>query len=135
MPGAPAAQPILFVANHTNWWDGFIAYLVATRMGLHVHVLMEAVNLDRYWMFKLVGALPVRRNSAPAAYADLAQAARHLRRPVTGMWIFPQGTRSSPDVTTSGKRPGAMQLTCTPNGAHSRAWARVKPASAVLAVV
>ena len=110
VPGAPAAQPILFVANHTNWWDGFIAYLVATRMGLHVHVLMEAVNLDRYWMFKLVGALPVRRNSAPAAYADLAQAARHLRRPVTGMWIFPQGTRSSPEAPIHQTERGAAHL-------------------------
>ncbi len=43
--------------------------------------------------------------------------------------------RSSPPVRISGKRPGAMQFTCTPCGAHSSASDRVKPASAVFAVV
>jgi chlorobactene lauroyltransferase len=71
---------------------------------------MEAVNLDRYWMFKFIGALPMRRDSAPAAYEDLTQAVRHLRRPLTGMWVFPQGTRSSPDAPIRETERGAAHL-------------------------
>ena len=107
---AAPVGPILFVANHTNWWDGFLAYLVGARLGLHFHILMEAVNLDRYWMFKFIGALPMRRNSAPAAYADLAAAGRHLRRPLTGLWVFPQGRRSSPDAPIRETERGAAHL-------------------------
>lgn len=98
------------MANHTNWWDGFLAYLLTARMGLHVHVLMEAVHLERYWMFKLVGTLPLRRDVAAGAYADLAAAARHLRRPATGMWIFPQGVRTAPDTPIRGTGRGAAHL-------------------------
>ncbi len=107
---AVPAGPILFVVNHTNWWDGFLAYLVGARLGLHFHILMEAVNLDRYWMFKFIGALPMRRDSAPAAYADLAVAGRHLRRPLTGLWVFPQGTRSSPDAPIRETERGAAHV-------------------------
>jgi chlorobactene lauroyltransferase len=107
---AAPVGPLLFVANHSNWWDGFLAYLVGARLGLHFHILMEAVNLDRYWMFKFIGALPMRRDSAPAAYEDLTRAGRHLRRPLTGLWVFPQGTRSSPDAPIRETERGAAHL-------------------------
>ncbi len=85
-------MPTLFVANHTNWWDGFLAFLITREVRLTGHLLMEAAQLARYPAFRLVGALPLRRESPRAAYRDLL-AARACLRPGAGVWIFPQGAR------------------------------------------
>jgi len=107
----PAGAPrLLFVANHTNWWDGFLAVLLSARLGLHFNILMEAGHLDRYWMFKWVGALPMHRDSAPAAYADLARAAGCLRRDRSALWVFPQGKRQPAGAPVAGTERGAAAL-------------------------
>ncbi len=87
--------PTLFVANHTNWWDGCLAFLVSRALGLDFQILMEARQLMRYRLFLRVGALPLRREQPRQAYADLVAAAACLR-PGAGLWIFPQGERRPP---------------------------------------
>jgi 1-acyl-sn-glycerol-3-phosphate acyltransferase len=116
-----ASEHVVFVANHTNWWDGFLAYLAGARLGLHFHILMEAENLDRYWMFKLIGALPMHRGSPSAAYRDLDLAVRHLHRPGTGLWVFPQGARRPPQEPFRGTERGAAQIALRLNRAV-RVW-------------
>jgi len=106
----PGPQSTLFVANHSNWWDGFLAYLVGAGLGLHFQVLMEAKNLDRYWMFRWVGALPLHRGQPARGYADLARAAVTLARPATGLWVFPQGDRRPPAEPVRGCQTGAAHL-------------------------
>ncbi len=101
---------LLFVANHTNWWDGFLAVLLSARLGLHFNILMEARHLERYWMFKRVGALPMHRDSAPAAYADLVLAAGCLRRDRSALWVFPQGKRQPAAAPVAGTERGAAAL-------------------------
>jgi hypothetical protein len=101
---------MLFVANHTNWWDGFIACLIAARLRLHFHILMEAQHLERYRLFRWVGALPMRRDSPPQAYRDLERASQVLHRPATGLWIFPQGSRRPPEEPITGTERGAAQV-------------------------
>jgi 1-acyl-sn-glycerol-3-phosphate acyltransferase len=103
------AVPTLFVANHTNWWDGFLAFLLSRTLGLRFRILMEAQHLARYRFFVRVGARPLRREPPRAAWADLMAAKSELR-PGFGLWIFPQGTRRP-----AGERPlrcerGAAQL-------------------------
>jgi 1-acyl-sn-glycerol-3-phosphate acyltransferase len=101
---------LLFVANHSNWWDGFLAVLLTARLGLHFNILMEARHLERYWMFKRVGALPMHRDSAPAAYADLVRAAGCLRRDRSALWVFPQGKRQPAAAPIAGTERGAAAL-------------------------
>ena len=86
------AVPTLFVANHTSWWDGLLAFVVARELGLRGHILMDAVSLERYAAFRSAGAVPVRRSSSRAAYDDL-EAARSCLQAGAGLWIFPQGAR------------------------------------------
>ncbi|MEO8226925.1 MAG: hypothetical protein ABI637_05805, partial [Gemmatimonadota bacterium] len=38
----------IFVANHSNWWDGFLAYLTTRALGLRFQILMDARHLARY---------------------------------------------------------------------------------------
>jgi 1-acyl-sn-glycerol-3-phosphate acyltransferase len=103
------ALATLFVANHTNWWDGFLALLVTRALGLDTFVLMDAGQLARYPVFGRVGALPLRRGSAATAHADLVAAARVLRRGA-GLWIFPQGDRRPAGAPLGTLRHGAAEL-------------------------
>jgi chlorobactene lauroyltransferase len=109
------AVPTLFVANHTNWWDGFFAFLLAQELGQRFHILMEATNLERYRAFRLIGVLPMRRDVARHAYADLASAAG-VFGPGTGLWIFPQGSRRPAGERPTGCERGAAQLVRTAPG-------------------
>jgi acyltransferase-like protein len=100
--------PTLLLANHTNWWDGLLAFVVGRELGLRVHILMDAANLERYRAFRLAGALPLRRGSLKGAYRDLQAAGANLV-PGAGLWLFPQGARRP-----QGERPrierGAAEL-------------------------
>ena len=84
--------PTLLLANHTNWWDGLLAFVVGRELGLRVHILMDAANLERYRAFRLAGALPLRRGSFRGVYRDLQAAGANLV-PGAGLWLFPQGAR------------------------------------------
>lgn len=101
--------PTIFVANHTNWWDGFLAFLVTRSLGLDFQVLMEARNLNRYRAFLRVGALPMRRDRPREAYQDLTAAAAYLR-PGVGLWVFPQGSRRPPAEPIGRCERGAAHL-------------------------
>jgi chlorobactene lauroyltransferase len=101
--------PTLFLANHTNWWDGFLACLLTGRLGLTFQVLMEARHLARYRVFLRVGALPIRRGQPRQAYEDLRAAVAYLR-PGAGLWVFPQGERRPPREPIGRCERGAAEL-------------------------
>jgi 1-acyl-sn-glycerol-3-phosphate acyltransferase len=109
------AVPTLFVANHSNWWDGFLAFLVSRTLGLRFRILMEARHLARYRFFLQIGARPLRREPPRAAWADLTAAADELRAG-TGLWIFPQGERRPPAERPLRCERGAAQLARAYNG-------------------
>ena len=113
--GLSADRPTIFVANHTNWWDGFLAYLVGRALGTTFYVLMETEHLARYRFFLRVGALPLNRASAPRAYADLERA-RGVLAPGAGLWVFPQGGRRPAAVRPSLLEAGAAHLALTAPG-------------------
>ena len=103
------AIPTIFVANHTNWWDGFLAFLATRALGMGFQVLMEARNLERYPTFLRLGALPVRRDRPREAYRDLTAAIAYLR-PGVGLWVFPQGERRPPAEPLGRCERGAAHL-------------------------
>jgi hypothetical protein len=107
--GPGSSLPTILVANHTNWWDGFLAFLVTRALRLEFRILMEAQHLARYRAFLRLGALPLDRRRARASYADLEVAASHLR-PGVGLWIFPQGSRRPPAEPVTGCERGAAHL-------------------------
>lgn len=118
-PGGGAAPspglPVIFVANHTNWWDGFLACLIGRALGTTFYVLMESRHLARYPFFLRVGALPLDRASAPRAYADL-ELARGVVAPGAGLWVFPQGGRRPSAERPAGLERGAAHLALSSGG-------------------
>lgn len=89
----PANLPILAIANHTSWWDGFFSHQLTRAVGRPFRILMEAEHLGRYGFFRRIGALPIERRSAMQATRDLESAAGTLESPDTMLWIYPQGMR------------------------------------------
>jgi chlorobactene lauroyltransferase len=101
--------PTLFIANHTNWWDGILAFVLSRELGMTFHILMDAAELARYPAFRWIGALPIRRDGLRAAWDDLT-AAQSTLRPATGLWIFPQGRRRPQNERPSQLARGAAHL-------------------------
>lgn len=101
--------PTLVVANHTNWWDGFLSSPLTTAMGHRFRILMEAKNLARYQIFKRVGAIPVERRSPGQAMRDLAQATACLA-PGMMVWIYPQGQRTPASAPIGDLERGAAWM-------------------------
>lgn len=101
--------PTLLLANHTSWWDGLLAFVTGRELGLTAHILMDASSLERYGVFGLAGAVPIRRASLRGAYQDLAAAGACLR-PGSGLWIFPQGSRRPPGERPARLERGAAEL-------------------------
>ena len=113
--GWDRAAPVLFVSNHTNWWDGFFSFILTQELGLTCHVLMEASNLDRYPAFKRIGTLPVRRDSRMGAWQDLHDADRALR-PGAALWVYPQGRRRPTGEPPSRLERGAAHVAVRHDG-------------------
>jgi 1-acyl-sn-glycerol-3-phosphate acyltransferase len=111
-PALWSGEALLFVANHTNWWDGFMAHQVTRALGLAFQILMDAKGVAAYPMFRRVGAVPVRRASPFQAVADLQTIAGNLR-PGVGVWIFPQGERRPAAEPVVETERGAAQLALT----------------------
>ncbi len=107
--------PVLAIANHTNWWDGFHSFLLTQELGYTCHILMEAVNLERYGAFRRIGTLPVRRGSLKGAWEDLASAGRHLL-PGRMLWIYPQGQRRPAGEPPTALERGAAHLAAVQPG-------------------
>ena len=107
--GWHGSVPTLCIANHTNWWDGFLAFLVGRELGLTNYVLMDAAQLERYPAFKRVGALPLSRESSRRAYRDLLAAGACLG-PGAALWIFPQGSRRPAAEPATALERGCAEL-------------------------
>jgi len=91
----PAGTPLLLVANHSSWWDGFILRDVQRRFRprSRLFTLMTTRELRRHpylrWM-GCVGMEPGNAASVLRAFRRLRDEARHDRDAVFA--VFPQGS-------------------------------------------
>ena len=89
---------ILFVANHSCWWDLFLAHYLNEAIPLDGYGMMQHANLSRFGFFRRIGAFSVDRSSPAGVKASIEYAAGLLAKPRTGVWLFPQGRIESNDV-------------------------------------
>jgi len=83
--------PILVIANHFSWWDGFfIASLNRKKFHKKFHVMMLEDQLKKNWFFQHTGAFSVRKNSK-SIIESLTYAAELLQNPDNLVTYFPQG--------------------------------------------
>ena len=93
--------PVIMYANHSNWWDGFIAYFISNRiLKKDDYLMMDIEQMRKYRFFKYIGVFSVSRKSAAEAFSSLQYAAELLKSSGKYLWIFPQG-----DMTPQDRRP------------------------------
>lgn len=85
--------PILLVANHVSWWDGFLLREVQRRLrpDAPLHVIMLEEELRRVPVFRWMGAVPL--SASPMGARMLLRRLRHHleERPNAVIGYFPQG--------------------------------------------
>ncbi len=83
--------PILVIANHVSWWDGFwIAYLNETRFHRKFHFMMLEEQLRKYWFFNYAGGFSVRKGSRTVV-ETLHYTSELLKNSENLVLVFPQG--------------------------------------------
>ena len=104
-----AAGKVVGCANHTNWWDGFVLYVVSRRLLKHdIYLAMEEINLRRYRFFTWMGAFGIDLSDKRSALPGLRYALR-LLQPGRLLWMFVQGKLLGAGMPIE-VRPGALFL-------------------------
>jgi 1-acyl-sn-glycerol-3-phosphate acyltransferase len=84
-------MPVLLIANHVSWWDGFWAlYLTQIIFRRKFHFMMLESQLRKFWLFNYSGGYSVDKNSR-----NLIETIRYtcelLRHKENLVLIFAQG--------------------------------------------
>lgn len=101
-------SPLLFVSNHTSWWDPiFLIYLSTRLLRLQGYAMMEARNLRRLPFLGRLGGFGVDLSDPADRSAAVAYSAELLQAPGQAVWIFPQGRERPAHDRAQGFLPGA----------------------------
>lgn len=93
--------PVILYSNHSNWWDGFIAYFITNRyLKKDDYLMMDIQQMTKYSFFKYVGVFSVNRTVPADALSSVNYAAKLLKGSDKYLWIFPQG-----DMVPQERRP------------------------------
>ena len=84
-------RPVLVIANHISWWDGFwIMYLNLKMLHRRFHFMMLAEQLKKHWYFQFSGAYSVKKGSR-SVIESLNYTNELLKDPGNMVFMFPQG--------------------------------------------
>jgi 1-acyl-sn-glycerol-3-phosphate acyltransferase len=112
-PRMPDGAPLILVANHTSWWDGFLLRDIQRRVrpGCALYSVMTARELARNPFLRRIGAVPLDQHS-PASLLALLRALRSEARARAGICVswFPQGRIGPSWQRPLGFRPGIELL-------------------------
>ncbi|WP_203363612.1 lysophospholipid acyltransferase family protein [Bacillus sp. REN10] len=83
--------PVIFIANHSSWWDGLIFFhLERTALAHELYIMMHEAGLRQYPFFKRLGAFSVNR-SQPKEILRSLHYAEQLLKEGKSVCLFPQG--------------------------------------------
>lgn len=90
-PPSIEGRPVLYIMNHSSWWDGLLAYHAARTLTKREHYfMMEEEQLRKYAFFRKLGAYSINRHSTGDISASLRYTTRLLRAG-SGVWMYPEG--------------------------------------------
>jgi 1-acyl-sn-glycerol-3-phosphate acyltransferase len=91
MPTIAADRPLLVLANHFSWWDGFTNYYLNQRyLKKRYHVMMLEEELRKRMFLRNIGAFSVKRGQR-SILESLSYAASCLYSPENMLLLFPTG--------------------------------------------
>ncbi|CAO4174688.1 lysophospholipid acyltransferase family protein [Methylorubrum aminovorans] len=114
--GVPAevtgAGPLVIYANHPAWWDAAILIVAADRLfpGRESFAPIDAAMLEKYGIFRKMGAFPVDLDSARGGAQFLSASRAILGAPNRAIWITAQGRFADVRVRPLGLKPGVARL-------------------------
>ena len=82
---------LIFAANHSCWWDVFLAHTLNESIPVDGYGMMEHFNLRRFRFFQRIGAYSVDRANPSSLRESLRYTVELLARRRAGIWVFPQG--------------------------------------------
>ncbi|MBN2639697.1 MAG: lysophospholipid acyltransferase family protein [Bacteroidales bacterium] len=87
--------PVLLIANHISWWDGFWLMVLNLKV-LHkkFHFMMLEEQLRKHWYFNYAGGFSVSKNSR-SIVESLDYASGLLKNKDNLVIVFPQGRINS----------------------------------------
>ncbi len=91
--------PIIFYANHSNWWDGLLCFYMTYKLfELDTILMMDIKQLRKYAFFRWIGAFSVDRGDSRKAMQSIQYAVEELKGRRNALWIYPQGVMSPNDA-------------------------------------
>jgi len=92
--------PVLLIANHISWWDGFWAmYLNLKIIKRKFHFMMLEEQLQKFWFFNYTGGFSVNKK-AKSVIDTLNYTGELLNDAKNMVLIFPQGEIQSMHLQT-----------------------------------
>lgn len=104
-------HPIIFISNHTSWWDPmFLIYLSTRLVPLRGYALMDAANLRKMSFLGLLGGYGVDLDDAEDRSLGVSYSVELLESAGTAIWVFPQGRERPVTERPLGFKPGAAVI-------------------------
>lgn len=90
-PSAAAGRGILYLMNHSSWWDGLLAYHAAGKLSGNGHYyMMEEEQLRKYGFFRKLGAYSINSGNTGDLRSSLHYTAGLLQAGES-VWMYPEG--------------------------------------------
>ncbi len=103
-------KPILIIANHISWWDGFwMMYLNLKLFHRKFHFMMLEEQLKKHWYFQYSGAYSIKKKSREII-ESLAFTSKLLQHDDNMVFLFPQGKIHSLHNTTIKFETGVQKI-------------------------
>ncbi|MBN8568011.1 MAG: lysophospholipid acyltransferase family protein [Ignavibacteria bacterium] len=84
--------PTIIFANHSNWWDGLIAFFLSNSIwNIDAYIMMDIEQLAKHNFFSRLGAFSVDKSSSFSSYKAIEYSVELLKDTQKVLWIFPQG--------------------------------------------
>ena len=103
-------ERVLYLVNHSSWWDALVVVLLSREIGGDQLALMGEAGLRQFPFFARLGALPVPTSRGPREVLRLFRQVRARVDSGAQVWMFPQGEQRHPDVQPLGFERGADVL-------------------------
>ncbi|WP_424768093.1 lysophospholipid acyltransferase family protein [Paenibacillus sp. sgz302251] len=105
-----ADRSILYVMNHSSWWDGLLAYQAFRKQSAGDHyVMMDEAQLQYFRFFRKLGAYSIDKSTPQSMIASLRYTVSLLHAGKR-VWMFPQGDIRHLEQRPLGLRGGAAHV-------------------------
>lgn len=108
---APPGGPVLYLVNHSSWWDPILVFLLSRpQTTVPQLAMMGEAGMRRFPFFNRLGAFSVPEHKNPSGLRAMLRYLEAQARLGAQIWIFPQGALRPADVQPLGLQRGASLI-------------------------